>query len=232
MTKDTFGYCETEEVVLSVFKRCTTILVCKHRLVLRLPSEDRNAKLNVFIDDDIAKDLLKEDHKPFLSEIFKGIHVKFGGFDAKFMEEAVWAEPYITGATRAPSTPMFRAAFDICAIVLVPPSIENEQGTPMWTLEKVTFSQPFESVQEDVGNAIKQELVSSQTRAAAILEAMRFERCNETITIDDDDDGPTSSAVSHSICAHSNRVDVKAAATDYAVAHAMQTDKQINRMKQ
>ena len=186
MTKHTFGHCEREEIVLSVFKRCITLLVCKHRLVLRLPSEDKAAQLKVYIADDIAKDLVKEDHKLFLGEYFKGNHVKYEGYDAQGVRESLLAASYIDGTATAPSTPLFRPMFDICAKVVAPQTQQSVVlGTPMGTPIEQALTRPDPSPQR-VSTSIKSEETDTQTLSSAIVAAMNIQRSGETIIICDD----------------------------------------------
>ena len=77
------------------------LLVLKHRVVLRLPSEEPNDPIIVYADPAFAADLIPEGpNKDYLDLFRRGQKVKYPGFDAARAEEDAWAKPLIQTSKR------------------------------------------------------------------------------------------------------------------------------------
>ena len=86
--------------LFAIFKRCITLIGSRNRLYLRLPSEDPEAPVATFIDDDVAADWLQATNKPYLSQYQEGTHVKYPDYDVHVAEQAEWARALINGPKR------------------------------------------------------------------------------------------------------------------------------------
>ena len=77
---------------LALFKRCISLIGGKNKVYLRLPSEDPEAEILEFQDDEIAKDWLKSEHKPYLNSHKNGKDEKYTGYDDLVASEAQWVK--------------------------------------------------------------------------------------------------------------------------------------------
>ena len=67
IVQDTMGKGIEEEHQMAIFKRCMTILVTKHRVVLRLGSADRDHPIHVYDMPDLVQNLIPASaHKDML----------------------------------------------------------------------------------------------------------------------------------------------------------------------
>jgi hypothetical protein len=180
-----------EETLLSIYKRCITIIVCKHRLVLRMPSMDPKEELHIFTDDGIATDFLTGAHKDYLNSYLNGHRSKFPDYDRIADEEAAWAAEYINGFREPLARPMFANAFGVVhARPAVPPTPEPVPSAPEPSSQ---WPEPFPQWRPDdsqiaescVPPVVKTEIASSQQIAGAILKAMAAERSGDVINADD-----------------------------------------------
>ena len=100
MVKPTFGPLNDFHMK-AIYKRCITLLICKHRVVLRLPNEDLEAEcVTEYKEDDAHKDTLIDTNKLYLDKLRLGEHVKYPNYDLKVSEEVAWAEEQIKAEKR------------------------------------------------------------------------------------------------------------------------------------
>ena len=128
MVAETFGH-HPPAIMSAVFKRCISLIVCEHRVVLRLPSEDLNAPICVYTEDGIAKDFLTEEHKPYLNLFLQGRQVKFPGYDEKVEEEKAWAYELIDAAVPPDAADAHVAAPVIIPSIAPQVNVKREQLT-------------------------------------------------------------------------------------------------------
>ena len=104
MIGPTFGYVKDEHL-LAILKRVISVLVLRHRLVVRLPSEDPDAPVHVFTAENVHKDLLKPDNKPYLAKQKEGNAEKYPGYDNLVVDELTWLKSILNAPVGQPQHP-------------------------------------------------------------------------------------------------------------------------------
>ena len=159
MVKPTFGPLNDFHMK-AIYKRCITLLICKHRVVLRLPNEDLEAEcVTEYKEDDAHKDTLIDTNKLYLDKLRLGEHVKYPNYDLKVSEEVAWAEEQIKAEKRFDVPLNFR-------------SIEAQQPQQRCPSGDLLLTNP----NSNPNIHIKEEVLSDQQIAVANLAAQEMEK--------------------------------------------------------
>jgi len=88
---------------LAVFKRCVSLIAGKKRLYLRLPSEDEDAPIESFSQQNIVSDWLRGPGKnPYLDKFLSGKHETPPGYDEAVRAEMHWVNKLMDGEVAVP----------------------------------------------------------------------------------------------------------------------------------
>ena len=163
----------------AIYKRCIALLICKHRIMLRLPSEHLETEpIAEYKEDDAHKDLLVDTNKPYLDKWRMGEHVKCPNYDAKVSEEMIWAEAKIKAEKRRDSLLNIR-------------NIEADLPRPDLSSSNWPPANPHIH--------LKTEVLSDQQIARAIMAAQEMER-EGIIELGDSDSEQMSAQRQHCHC--------------------------------
>jgi hypothetical protein len=91
MTSNIFGHMK-EADKLAIFKRYVSIIGGRKGVYVRLPSEDPEAVVFFYDQDDVAHDWLKSERKDYLSKYKNGVNAKYPGYEEAVSMEKAWAK--------------------------------------------------------------------------------------------------------------------------------------------
>ena len=82
---------------MAIFKRCTTLLILDHRVVLRLPSERVDKEIFVYDEEGICDNIIPESaHKEYLGRSLEGENEEYEGYREAKQEEDEWAKEFLS----------------------------------------------------------------------------------------------------------------------------------------
>ena len=86
----------SEDHRMAIFKRCCTLLVLDSRVVLRLPSENRQAEIFVYDEAGISANIIPESaHKEYYGKFLEGEYEEYEGYREALQEEDDWAKEFL-----------------------------------------------------------------------------------------------------------------------------------------